>query len=63
MHVTAHSTDQIAPSQRSAHWSKVIAETYFPLHLSFRDAAGFSGLLERRQMGDVSLSRLQTEAL
>lgn len=63
MHVTAHSTDQIAPSQRSAHWSKVIAETYFPLHLRFRDAAGFSGLLERRQMGDVSLSRLQTEAL
>lgn len=63
MEVTAHSTDQIIPTQRSAHWNRVIAETYFPLHLTFRDTADFSGMLERRQMGNVSLSRLATGPL
>ncbi|WP_415233965.1 helix-turn-helix domain-containing protein [Pseudorhodobacter sp.] len=63
MEVTAHSTDQIAPAQRSAHWDRVIAETYFPLQLTFRDQSTFSGLLERRQMGHVSLSRLATEPM
>lgn len=63
MDVTAHSTDQIRPGQRSAHWNRVIAETYFPLHLTFRDPADFSGTLERRQMGNVSLSRLATAPL
>jgi len=63
MQVVAHSTEQIVPGQRSAHWNRVIAETYFPLHLTFRDAAAFSGTLERRQMGSVSLSRLVTEPL
>lgn len=63
MDVTAHSTDQIVPGQRSAHWGRVITETYFPLHLTFRDPASFSGTLERRQMGSVSLSRLATMPL
>ncbi len=63
MDITAHSTSRIVPGQRSAHWIRVISETYFPLHLTFRDAAAFSGQLERREMGDVSLSRLATEAL
>jgi AraC-like DNA-binding protein len=63
MDFTAHSTSEIVPGQRSAHWIRVISETYFPLHLTFRDPAAFSGQLERRQMGDVSLSRLATEAL
>jgi AraC-like DNA-binding protein len=63
MEVTAHSTAQTAPGQRSAHWNRVIADTYFPLHLTFRDAADFSGQLEQRQMGTVSLSRLATEPL
>ncbi len=63
MEVVAHSTEQIMPNQRSAHWNRVIAETYFPLQLTFRDAATFSGTLERRQMGSVSLSRLATEPL
>lgn len=63
MDVTAHSTEHILPSQRAGHWNRVIAETYFPLQLSFRDAGAFSGKLERRQMGTVSLSRLATEPL
>lgn len=63
MDVTAHSTSQIVPAQRSAHWIRVISETYFPLHLTFRDPATFTGQLEKRQMGDASLSRLATEPL
>lgn len=63
MEVTEHSTDQIAPALRSAHWDRVIAEAYFPLQLTFRDQSTFSGLLERRQMGQVSLSRLATEPM
>ncbi len=63
MEFTAHSTSEIVPGQRSAHWIRVISETYFPLHLTFRDPATFTGQLERRQMGDVSLSRLATEPL
>lgn len=63
MEVTAHTTLKVAPNQRSAHWNRVIAETYFPLHLTFRDPIAFAGLLEQRQMGDVSLSRLETEPL
>lgn len=63
MDITAHSTAQIVPAQRSAHWSRVIAETYFPLQLTFRDPSAFAGQLERRQMGQVSLSRLATEPL
>lgn len=63
MELVSHSTDQIVPSQRSAHWNRVISETYFPLQLIFRDPSEFSGTLERRQMGSVSLSRLATEPL
>lgn len=63
MEVVAHSTAQILPNQRSAHWSRVIADTYFPLQLTFRDPSAFAGTLERRQMGSVSLSRLATEPL
>lgn len=63
MEIVAHSTTHILPNQRSAHWTRVIGETYFPLQLTFRDAAAFSGTLEKRQMGNVSLSRLATEPL
>lgn len=63
MEVMTHSTDRIAPPQRAAHWDRVISETYFPLHLTFREARDFSGRLVRRQLGQVSLSRLTTEAL
>lgn len=63
MEVTSHSTDLTPAAQRAAQWGRVIAETYFPLHLTFRDAAHFAGALERRQMGQVSLSRMKTEPL
>lgn len=63
MEFVAHSTDQVMPSQRSSHWNRVIAETYFPLQLAYRDAASFTGTLERREMGSVSLSRLATQPM
>ncbi len=63
MEISTHSTDLIAPAQRSAHWTNVIAETYFPLQLTFRDQSSFSGRLERCHLGQVSLSRLATEPL
>ena len=63
MEIVSHSTTQVLQNQRSSHWTRVIAETYFPLQLIFRDAGAFSGTLEKRQMGSVSLSRLATEPL
>lgn len=63
MDVISHSTAQIPPARRAAHWNCVIAETYFPLQLTFREPAGFVGQVSRRQLGDVSLSRLATEPL
>ena len=61
MTLESYGTAAIAPPERAAHWSAIIADTYFPLHLSYRDPATFQGRLERRGMGRVSLSRLRTE--
>lgn len=58
-----HTTDPIQPAARAAHWNRVIAQAYFPLDLTFRDAARFQGQLAIRDVGDVSLSRLRTEAM
>lgn len=58
-----HSTDRLPASARASHWNAVIAEAYFPLDLTFRDAARFEGQLEHGTIGDVSLSRLRTEAV
>ena len=60
MEIAVYSTASTAPAQRAAQWGRVIADTYFPLQLTYRDPDGFSGELERRQMGQVSLSRLAT---
>ena len=60
---TLVSTSGIAPASRSRHWHETIANTYFPLDLSFRDPASFQGRLESWQLGDVSLSQLQSEPL
>ena len=63
MESTAYCTAGTNPAHRAAEWERVIADTYFPLHLTFRDADRFCGQLERRQIGAVSLSRLETEPL
>ncbi len=58
-----HSTDLLPASARADHWNAVIAQAYFPLDLTFRDAARFEGRLEIGHLGELSLSRLQTEAV
>lgn len=57
----SYSTVATAPPERTAQWSTIIADTYFPLHLTYRDPDTFQGQLERRSAGPVSLSRLRTE--
>lgn len=61
MTLAQHTTDSLPAPDRAAHWHGVIAEAYFPLHLTFRDAARFQGRLDMRSLGDVGLSRLRTE--
>lgn len=61
MSVARHSTDLLPAQDRARHWHAVISEAYFPLHLTFRDAAKFEGSIEKRSLGDVALSRLRTE--
>lgn len=63
MQTKAHSTDHVAAPERASHWNAVIAEAYFPLQLTFRDAGAFQGRLEKGSVGAVSLSRLQTQPL
>jgi AraC-like DNA-binding protein len=57
------STSRIAVGERSRYWHSAIAEAYFPLELQFRNADSFSGDLHMWQLGDVSLSRLTSDAL
>ena len=61
MSVAYHTTDRLPAPDRAGHWHGVIAEAYFPLHLTFRDAARFQGSLDMRSLGNVGLSRLRTE--
>jgi AraC-like DNA-binding protein len=58
-----HSTDLVPASARADQWNAVIAQAYFPLDLTFRDAARFEGKLEHGTLGDLSVSRLRTEAV
>lgn len=57
------STALTEPERRSRHWHDAIASAYFPLDLEFRDPDHFSGELKIWQLGEVSLSRLTSEAL
>lgn len=62
LYLECYSTAAVVSAERAAYWSTVISDTYFPLHLSYRDEADFSGHLARRILGPVSLSRLRTKA-
>lgn len=62
MGLERYSTTALETPDRAAQWSSIIADTYFPLHLRFRDPARFEGTLERRVSGLAALSRLRTEA-
>lgn len=56
-------TATTAVHERSRHWHEAIARTYFPLDLTFRSPESFSGELTCWTLGDVSLSRLTSQAL
>jgi AraC-like DNA-binding protein len=60
---TTITTANTAVHDRSRHWHDTIASTYFPLDLAFRNADSFSGDLTIWQLGNVSLSRLTSDAL
>ena len=60
---TSITTSSTPTHDRSRHWHDAIAKAYFPLDLSFRDPDSFSGDLSLWQLGEVSLSRLTSEAL
>ena len=57
------STRGIDMSGRSRHWHETIARTYFPLDLTFQRPEAFDGELTSWHLGDVSLSRLTSDAL
>lgn len=60
---TSVTTSATRPMDRSRHWHQAIAGAYFPLDLKFRNADHFSGDLTIWQFGDVSISRLTSDAL
>lgn len=60
---TTITTSATPVHDRSRHWHDAIATAYFPLELQFRNADSFSGDLSIWTLGDVSLSRLTSDAL
>lgn len=56
-------TTGVSPASRSRHWHETIASTYFPLELTFRHSDTFEGELLNWQLGDLSISRLQSQPL
>lgn len=55
-------TAQTPGANRAARWTEIIGETYFPLHLDFRDPEHFNGTLRHWSLGNVALSRLTSDA-
>lgn len=62
MHLQFNTADKPA-SERSHYWREVVASTYFPLELRFRDRDRFGGQIALWQLGAVSLTRNTSEAL
>ena len=57
------STVSSAPLDRGRDWRETISNAYFPLDISYTDEPKFSGELEARSLGPVSLSRLECDGL
>lgn len=60
---TTISTRGVDRAARSRHWHEAIGRAYFPLDLNFRAPEAFDGELTGWQLGQVSLSRLTSDAL
>lgn len=61
--ITTITTKGVDVAARSRHWHEAIGRAYFPLDLSFRRPEAFDGQLTMWQLGNVSLSRLTSDAL
>lgn len=57
----AFSTASIPPQDRAGRWKAAIAETYFPLELTFQQTQKFDGRLVARGAGRLGLSRLSSD--
>ncbi len=60
---TTITTKGVGVAGRSRHWHEAIGKAYFPLDLSFRKPEAFDGELTMWELGQVSLSRLTSDAL
>ena len=56
-------TEGIDLGARSRHWHETIARAYFPLDLTFARPEAFDGRITNWTLGQVSLSRLTSDAL
>ena len=60
---TIITTRGVDVAARSRHWHEAIGSAYFPLDLTFRRPEDFDGELTLWELGQVSLSRLTSDAL
>ncbi|HXH02934.1 MAG TPA: helix-turn-helix domain-containing protein [Candidatus Competibacteraceae bacterium] len=58
-----YDTTGVPAPQRAAYWRQSIAAAYFPLELEFGRPEHFHGELTLSSLGDLSLSRLRSDAL
>lgn len=53
--------ESLAPGERSARWSAFVSEIFFPLDASLAVPERFKGTVENWELGQVSLSRFDSE--
>lgn len=55
------STRGFQPADRAKEWASIVSEAYFPLDIRFRASEQFQGTIERRALGPVLLTHLQSQ--
>lgn len=58
-----YTTDNEQPQKRKCYWEQAVTDTYFSLNLDFNTKNEFSGELDAWDLGQVSLSRLDSSGL
>ncbi len=56
-------TADVGRQRRSQYWHETISRAYFPLDLTFSQPETFNGSLQMWELGNVSLSRLTSDAI
>lgn len=59
--MSVFTTADVPGADRATRWNAIIAQTYFPLQLDFRDSARFEGRLTHNTYGQVAVSRLTSD--